>query len=79
MEISKETVVQPRIAPSILNASERLKQDLSQIRLIAVHLEKGLGDSRGSVWIEAECEARAEESPSVGLAVSFRSRRLIST
>lgn len=79
MEINKESVVQPRIAPSILNASERLKQDLSHIRLIAVHLEKGLGDSRGSVWIEGECEARAEEFAHVDLAVPTLSWPLLST
>ena len=63
VEITQEMMGKMIVAPSLTNTSERIELDLENVRRVVLAMEKRVGDTRGSVILEAQHEAQLGEEP----------------
>lgn len=67
VEITQEMMGKMIVAPSLTNTSERIELDLENVRRVVLAMEKRVGDTRGSVILEAQHEAQLGEEPTTEL------------
>lgn len=67
VEITQETTGKILVAPPLTNTPERIAVDLQNVREVALAMEKRVGDTRGSVVLEAQHEAELGEEPTTEL------------